>query len=216
MKNYIKVVAAVSLVAGSSAVFAELSGNIGVTNNYLFRGVTQTADRAAVQGGLDYSHESGFYLGAWTSNLAASQYELDLYGGYAFDAGPVGLDVGVISYQYPVSPSDYYNEVYLTGSFNVVSFGAYYTFGSKDDDTAEFSSGDIYLNLGADFEVGNGVGIGLFIGSYMFDDSAGDDYIHYGASVSKSDFSLAIEKNDKDGADGDPRVVVSWGKSFDL
>ena len=46
-----------------------ISANIGVVSNYIWRGVTQTGDQAAVQGGLDYSHESGFYAGTWASNV---------------------------------------------------------------------------------------------------------------------------------------------------
>lgn len=46
-----------------------ISANIGVVSNYIFRGVTQTQDGAAVQGGLDFAHESGFYAGAWASNV---------------------------------------------------------------------------------------------------------------------------------------------------
>lgn len=45
------------------------SANIGVVSNYMWRGVTQTGDQAAVQGGIDYSHASGFYAGTWASNV---------------------------------------------------------------------------------------------------------------------------------------------------
>ena len=46
-----------------------ISANIGVVSNYMWRGVTQTQDGAAVQGGLDFTHESGFYMGTWASNV---------------------------------------------------------------------------------------------------------------------------------------------------
>lgn len=46
-----------------------VSANIGVVSNYIWRGVTQTQDGAAVQGGLDYGHASGFYAGVWASNV---------------------------------------------------------------------------------------------------------------------------------------------------
>jgi uncharacterized protein (TIGR02001 family) len=45
------------------------SANIGAVSNYIWRGVTQTGDQAAVQGGLDVGHESGFYAGTWASNV---------------------------------------------------------------------------------------------------------------------------------------------------
>ena len=85
-----------SLIAGAVALglmptaHAELSANIGVTSNYLWRGVTQTDDGAAIQGGIDWSHDSGFYLGTWASNIdwgvGSSGVEVDFYGGYAGDS----------------------------------------------------------------------------------------------------------------------------------
>ncbi len=206
---------ATALLAATSAQ-AGVSMNLGVTNNYMWRGVTQSNDLAAVSGGVDYSHDSGIYVGTWASSLSGGSYELDLYGGYAGEFKDFGYDVGVISYQYPVA-DDYFNEVYANGSFKMISFGVAYTFGSKDDNTAEFSKGDLYAHLGADFELPEGFGLGLVVGNYNFDDAAGEDYTHYGVSVSKGDFSFGIEKNDKTdtGAGEDkPRVVVSWSKEF--
>jgi uncharacterized protein (TIGR02001 family) len=46
-----------------------VSANIGAVSNYIWRGVTQTGDQAAIQGGLDYGHVSGFYAGTWISNI---------------------------------------------------------------------------------------------------------------------------------------------------
>jgi uncharacterized protein (TIGR02001 family) len=45
------------------------SANIGAVSNYIWRGVTQTGDQAAVQGGIDVAHASGFYAGTWASNI---------------------------------------------------------------------------------------------------------------------------------------------------
>ena len=65
-----------------------LSANIGVVSNYLWRGITQTDDKPAIQGGLDYSHSSGFYAGTWLSNVDFNldennpSAEVDLYLGY--------------------------------------------------------------------------------------------------------------------------------------
>ena len=67
----------------SGSALAEVTGNIGATSNYLWRGTTQTNDAAAVQGGIDYAHDSGFYAGTWVSNVDfgdETSYELDLYG----------------------------------------------------------------------------------------------------------------------------------------
>ena len=64
----------------------EWSANAAMTNNYIWRGLTQTENEAAIQGGIDYSHESGFYAGTWVSNVNYGpsdvySYEHDMYAG---------------------------------------------------------------------------------------------------------------------------------------
>lgn len=85
-----------------------LTGNIGLFSDYRFRGISQTYGRPAVQGGFDYAHDSGFYLGTWASNVSGNLYangagmEWDGYGGYKFS--PVQdliVDFGVYEYFYP-------------------------------------------------------------------------------------------------------------------
>jgi uncharacterized protein (TIGR02001 family) len=208
--------AATSLMSGMAT--AEISGNIGVTSNYLWRGTTQTNDTSAVSGGIDYTHNSGFYLGTWTSNLGGSDYEADLYAGYGLKAGPVDLDMGAISYEYPVSET-YFREVYLNASFNMFTLGAAYTVGSDDDNTATFSNGDLYISAKVALEVSKGLELGITAGSYNFKDDLGEDYTHFQVSLSKDDFTFAIDKNDltDSGAGEDnPRISASWSKSFDL
>lgn len=86
--------------------------NVGLFSQYIFRGLTQTNEDAAVQGGVDYAHSSGFYAGAWASNISwlkdagaytSSSLELDLYGGYANSIGDTGIgyNVGLLQYIYP-------------------------------------------------------------------------------------------------------------------
>ena len=89
-----------------------LTGNIGLFSQYIFRGLTQTNGEPALQGGLDYAHESGFYVGTWGSNIswlsdstytAGGSLELDIYGGYKGTIGKTdfGYDVGLLYYWYP-------------------------------------------------------------------------------------------------------------------
>lgn len=76
-----------------------------VSTDYLFRGVSQTRNRPAVQGSVELSHESGFYIGAFASNVAFlgtnARQEVDLSGGYRFEVGGASLDLGGIWYTYP-------------------------------------------------------------------------------------------------------------------
>lgn len=96
-----------------------LTANVGVYNQYIYRGLTQTAGNPALQGGIDYGHASGFYAGAWGSNVSwiadnyekggltvagdspSASVEIDLYGGYKGSAGDIGYDLGVLQYWYP-------------------------------------------------------------------------------------------------------------------
>jgi uncharacterized protein (TIGR02001 family) len=94
-----------------------ISANIGVVSNYLFRGVTQTQDGAAVQGGLDFTHSSGFYIGTWASNVdfndeGASQpatVKRDEFGNPVFvDGFPVYETAGASDSDIPNYEVDFY------------------------------------------------------------------------------------------------------------
>jgi uncharacterized protein (TIGR02001 family) len=84
-----------------------LTGNVTIVSDYRFRGISQTYKGPAFQGGFDYSHSSGFYLGNWNSNVASQVYtggsgiEIDVYGGYKRSFGDFGFDIGYLYYYYP-------------------------------------------------------------------------------------------------------------------
>lgn len=92
------------VLIGLSPIGLAADITLGFTSNYLFNGITQTQDLPAVSVGIDQQTESGFYVGAWSSNVdfgGDSSLELDLYGGYGWQADEdLWLDVGVISYRY--------------------------------------------------------------------------------------------------------------------
>jgi uncharacterized protein (TIGR02001 family) len=99
------------------------TANVGVYSQYIFRGLTQTNRHPALQGGADYSHESGIYVGTWASNISwlrenfsspgntTGQYrsgghiEWDFYGGYKANFGKSDFtyDIGLLYYWYPGS-----------------------------------------------------------------------------------------------------------------
>lgn len=85
-----------------------ISGSATLTSDYRFRGISQTDENMAVQGGLTLAHESGFYAGAWASNLSAwgtfggANMELDLIAGYKVPLSDrATLDAGMTWYMYP-------------------------------------------------------------------------------------------------------------------
>ena len=86
----------------------KVSGSVGLVSDYRFRGVSQSDEGLAVQGGITIAHESGLYIGTWGSNLSGwgtfggQNMELDLIAGYKFPVGTGGtLDVGATWYMYP-------------------------------------------------------------------------------------------------------------------
>lgn len=89
-----------------------ITGSAALVSDYRFRGVSQSDEGMAVQGGFTVNHDSGFYVGAWGSNLAGwgtfggANMELDLYGGYKLPVGEGTLDVGLTWYMYPSGASN--------------------------------------------------------------------------------------------------------------
>jgi uncharacterized protein (TIGR02001 family) len=100
--------------ATAAPAFAQdvtISGNVALATDYAFRGVSQTDESPAVQGGFDATFgDTGFYAGTWASNInfgtGGANLELDVYGGYKFDLGGVAMDVGVLGYLYPGASDD--------------------------------------------------------------------------------------------------------------
>jgi len=148
-----------------------VAGNLSLVNDYRFRGISQTFAQPAIQGGFDYTHSSGLYLGNWDSNVSGLLYndgslEMDFYGGYRFNAGPLGMDVGLLQYYYPnakISGGTKYDtlEAYVAGSWKWLTakysittgdfFGANATTSSSC--TGADSKGSGYLDLSASYEI---------------------------------------------------------------
>ncbi|AHE97948.1 TorF family putative porin [Thioalkalivibrio paradoxus] len=221
-------------LALSSTASAELSANIGVVSNYLFRGVTQTDDSAAIQGGIDFEHDSGFYAGTWASNVDFGDdtgYELDLYLGFAGElANGIGYDVGYVYYAYPDSSESIdFGEIYGEVSFDMLKAGLAYTVNSDNDDDL-FDTGDLYYYIGADIPLPEDFALGLTLGYYDFDidgkDGVKASYGHFAASLVKDaasygEFSFNLEYADIGEMDAlgssnsdDLKVWVGWSKTF--
>jgi len=114
LKKNLLAVAVISAFVLPGAVLAEeaasphtITGNLTFSTDYIFRGVSQTMGNPAIQGGFDYAHSSGLYLGTWASNVSGTQYtnanmEWDFYGGYASKINDdLGYNVGAIYVLYP-------------------------------------------------------------------------------------------------------------------
>ena len=151
-----------------------VTANIGLYSEYLFRGIAQTAGKPAVQGGFDYAHASGFYAGTWASNISwledfgaytRSSLEWDFYAGYKAAIGDTDFfyDVGGLYYYYPgkrnpgIVNADNF-ELYGAIGWKWVSVKASYSlrdyFGARPNANADKTDGTIYVDLTANYPVG--------------------------------------------------------------
>lgn len=230
-----KAVLAVSLLGAAAAASAGVTGGVAFTSDYLFRGISQSSNNAAVQGTLSYAHDSGFYATAWGSSIAYGNKggtEIDTLFGYAGKAGDLGYDVGVMRYNYPGynggSVQADYNEVYGAVSIAGAKFGLNYS----PDYFAE-SDKFVYAFVEYGVEVS---GINLFghYGFNKFDSKASmqkalgttstdDSYADYKLAASKAvegvTFELAyigsdIDDKDLAGSVSEGRFVLTASKSF--
>ncbi len=218
MTSFTLVAAAlISAMSISQTAIAEVSANVGATSNYVWRGVSQSADSASVSGGLDYANDSGFYASAWVGSLSEGNgAETDLILGYSATQGSFTYDVGYVYYLYTELDDSNFGEIYVNGSIDNFGFGIAYTVNSEVSGPSPFDTGDIYysvnysgIDLGSEFE------LALAAGYYTFDVSSELDYAHLQADITKGDFTFSISKAEEEGfADGDIKFIASWSTSF--
>ena len=221
--KFIKFSLAAALVA--TMAFAEeesadigISANMAITSNYVWRGMTQTKDSPAIQGGVDLDYK-GFYLGVWGSNVDfgandSNSLEADFYAGYAGELAGIGFDIGAIQYVYP-NKSDEYNfaEVYFGLSKDWEKFGvsAKYSAGVETDDTDP----EDYFEVGASTSI-LPYDIGLSIGYGDYDNIGSNYSIGLDKSFEKFDLSIAYIDfdHDTDSNSDEDNVVATISFSF--
>ena len=212
---------ALPVVAAEDHTF---TGNVSLSSNYIFRGLTQTNEKPAIQGGFDYSHSSGLYAGVWGSNVSwfsdsfagnSNSIELDFYGGYRPTFNDFFADIGILRYEYPgsysalptgvVEPNT--TEVYLAGGWKTISLKYSHslddTFGVCD------AKGTYYLDLTGswpigDFSILGHIGRQKFKGSCNGGDNNVGTYKDWkieGAWSFAKDWTLAAGYTDTDAGD---------------
>lgn len=209
------------------------SANVNLTNDYRFRGYSQTNMRPAIQGGFDYAHASGFYLGNWNSNVAdevfGNDIEMDVYGGYSTTFGDIGLDTGLLYYYYPGSEAIKGGNVDNAELYVGLSYGPFsakYSHGLTDFFGVPDSKNNFYIDLGAEFDLGDGWGVNAHVGYQKLKNDAFGDYLDYKLGLTKAIDNWTLEAavvstNKKDwyqtskGHDaGRPGIVVSVAHAF--
>lgn len=202
-------IAALALTAGSAA-FAQMSYNVGAVSEYRYRGISQTAEEATVQGGADYAHSSGLYIGAWASGIkwikeagkAASvdtkgDLELDVYGGYKGTINKdLSYDVGYLRYEYVGNtyadlgggtPNANTDEVYGALTYKQYTFKYSYAFSNLFGFID--SKGSYYADLSANYDLGSGFSFVPHVGRQEITGSESNKESSY------TDVSLTLAKD---------------------
>jgi uncharacterized protein (TIGR02001 family) len=158
-----------------------ITANVTVVNDYRYRGISQSNFKPAIQGGFDYAHESGLYIGNWnssiswisdalnnpvtgTSNTISSNIEMDFYAGFKKELIGEGFasDFGILQYYYPTSgiPNGVVNpnttELYVAQNFTfgpVTGFGKF-SYALTDTFGSYKSAGSYYPDLTLNYDTG--------------------------------------------------------------
>ena len=181
-----------------------LAFNASLASEYRYRGISQSRFLPAVQGGVDFTHTSGFYVGAWASTIkwikdggtvagvnAKGPVELDLYGGYRGEVvKDVAYDVGYLRYEYV--GNSYKNvsgvnantdEIYGALTYSVVT--AKYSHSLSDLFGTPNSKNSGYLDVSATFDLGNGLSLVPHVGRQLVKNNSLYSYTDYALTLNK-------------------------------
>lgn len=183
-----------------------LSFNVGVTSDYLFRGISQTHGKPALQGGVDYAFANGLYVGAWASSISwvknwtgDGSLEIDVYGGYkGAITGDLSYDVGYITYNYPgkgaanaglANPNT--QELYAALSYKWLT--AKYSYATSSHFVGWYGAGGVsentrgsdYLELNANYDMGNGWTLIGHVGTQKVKNNRAASYTDWKIGASK-------------------------------
>lgn len=186
--------------------------NVGVVSDYRVRGIAQTSYRPALQGGIDFAHKSGVYLGTAFSNVkwvkefngaTKGSLEWDLYGGYRgqFASNVFSYDVGIITYQYPGNnsgvagfyPAGTFANADTTEAYGALTYKMYtlkYNRSLGDFLGNLNSSGSEYFDLSAAIDLTNGYTLTPHVGHQQIPNQTLPN-----ASPNYSDYSLTLAKD---------------------
>lgn len=222
--------ATTSVVSNVSANELEVSANVALTSNYIWRGMTQTANSPAVQGGVDLGYK-GAYIGVWGSSIdfgngsaggSTASSEFDIYVGYASEISGLSYDIGLIQFMYPGDTENLnFAEAYLSlgYDFKVASVSAMYALGIDADAPGVDNFGDAW-EVGVSVPLPADVTLDGTYGEYEDDTSTTAYGDYYSVSLSKSfgkfDYSIAYVDFDSNAgsASDDDNIVFTVGTSF--
>lgn len=197
-----KLLAVFALMAVTLTAQAQLTTNVGAVSDYRFRGVSQTQNGVALQGGVDYAHRSGFYVGNWNSTVSSQVYtdstglEMDVYGGFKTEiAKGLRLDVGSYNYIYSQAGNQFNsasntNEIYVGAEYGIAAVK--YSRAVSDYFGLANSKGTQYVQADANLPINKDLTANAHIGRTLVSNYTDRDYtdIRVGATLMVQGFSV--------------------------
>lgn len=195
--------------AAAAEPVSTMTFNVGLVSDYRYRGISQSGNKPAAQFGADYTDKSGLYVGTWNSTIewikdsatppqsAKGPLETDLYGGYRGGiTGDLTYDVGVLQYLYIGN-----NLAGVTGAANAntteiygsLIYGPFYA--KLSDSTSNLfgtvnSKGSTYLDLGYNYDFGNGLTSLVHYGNQTIKSTSATDQV-----TAYNDYSFTLNKD---------------------
>jgi len=211
-----------AIATDAQAHAQSIGGSVTAVSDYIFRGVTQTDEGPAIHVDINASWDSGFYAGAWASNVDFgsgddSNIEVDLYAGWAGSAGGLDLDVMAVAYTYPGGAADDQEFVEFTAAVSrtisdiTLDVRAYYS----PEFYGEIGPGT-YVTAGASLAVTDKVSADIRAGHQTFHDLDDADYADYqaGLTYTHNDIAFGVRYHWGDEDVVEDAWVISVAKSF--
>ena len=221
-KKITPIALAVSMVAGGAVVpsiaSAEVSASVGIANMYLWRGQNLTPDGPQVQGGLEYSNDTGVYGGVWMTNETGG-HETDLYLGYGGEAGDFSYDVSYWHYLYPEDGGTGTGTGLGDTALSEFVLGAGYAdLGVTAYVSSETQGGSDWVYYTVDYTIGD---YNILFGAWDFDQAgAGEEYTHLTLTYAFNEnltFGVSVAQEDTvGGIEEDPLFLVSYNIPLDI
>lgn len=220
-------------LGASSAHANEWTANVSAQSNYIWRGLTQSQNEAAVSGGIDFAADNGFYIGTWASNVSYApaddfSYEHDIYAGYGGEVGEFSYDVGYLYYNYDDEADFDFGEIYGSLSVQGFTLGLNLLANTEADEAPgqDFGFGEaIYVYADYGITVGADVDVGFHVGWHDGDfneafNGVPGNYFDFNVSIAKAGFSFMISTTDLDdpGPDGldNDEVKFTVGYTYEI
>lgn len=204
--------------APAAAPTPAVTSNVALVSNYLYRGISQTGGKPAIQGGFDYAHTSGFYAGVWGSSISwisdmgmanNAGVELDTYFGFKNSfATDFSYDVGFLRYNYPATYPAVMAKVIGTTPFAKADTNEIYGLIGYKWLTAKYSSslgdtfgmpgasGTSYIDLSANYPIEDtGITLGAHYGKQTYKGATADALARAGTTPTYSDYKLSVAKD---------------------